>query len=140
MAAVGILGIGAYLPEQVRRNDWWPEEVVAKWRARAAESLVRPEPDSPQPLSDGERRVLAAMAELKDDPFRGTRERRLMPGGMTSSDMEVEAVKDALARSGVPAGRVGLLLTNSQLPDYLGVATAPLVHRKLGLPAGCLAL
>jgi len=139
MAAVGILGIGAYLPEQVRRNDWWPEEVVAKWRARAAESLVRHEPDSPQPPSEGVRRILAAMAELKDDPFQGTRERRLMTRGMTSSDLEVEAVKDALARSGTPPGRVGLLLTDSQLPDYLGVANAPLVHRKLGLPAGCLA-
>src|SRR3954464_10185645 len=138
MAAVGILGIGAYLPEQVRRNDWWPEEVVARWRATAAESLVRHEPDSVPPASEGARRTLAAMAELKDDPFRGARERRIMPRGMTSSDMEVEAAKDALARSGVPGSRVGLLLTDSQLPDHLGVSNGPLVHRKLGLPAGCL--
>lgn len=139
MAAVGILGIGTYLPQQVRRNDWWPEEVVARWRARAAESLVRHEPDSGPPESDGARRILAAMAELKGDPFRGARERRIMPREMKSSDMEAEAVKDALGRSGVSGRRVGLLLTNSQLPDHLGVANAPLVHRKLDLAAGCLA-
>ena len=28
---VGVYGIGVYLPETIRTNDWWPPEVVAKW-------------------------------------------------------------------------------------------------------------
>jgi len=136
---VGVLGVGVYLPPEVRRNDWWPGEVVARWRAGEAGGPVRPEPDGGGPRSEGARLTLAAMAELKDDPFGGARERRIMPRGMKSSDMEVEAVKDALGRSGVPAARVGLLLTNSQLPDHLAAPSAPLLHHRLGLPAGCLA-
>lgn len=43
---VGILGLGVYLPPEVRRNDWWPEAHVARWmeaRGAAAERHVMPD-------------------------------------------------------------------------------------------------
>jgi 3-oxoacyl-[acyl-carrier-protein] synthase-3 len=57
-----------------------------------------------------------------------------------ASDMEAAACRDALARSNIEPGEIGLLLTNSQLPDYLGIATAPILHRKLGLATRCLTM
>jgi hypothetical protein len=70
---VGILGIGMYMPPEVRRNDWWPPEVVARWVAQRHASPPR----LPAVLSDGARRILQAHAEQADDPFLGTVERRV---------------------------------------------------------------
>lgn len=137
MRAIGVHGVGVFLPEPVRKNDWWPASIVSRWGEKAGESLVRATPDADAPSSEGARRTLAGMAQLQADPFGGARERRVMPEGMLTSDMEAEAVRDVLARSGARREDVGLLLTSSQLPDYLGLATAPIVHHKLGLSPRC---
>src|SRR5512141_1753030 len=102
MGAVGIWGVGRYLPEPVRTNAWWPEPVVAQWREKAAARLVsgRRE-DEALPDAPGARATLEAMAAYAEDPFKGARERRVMPEGMLSSDMETLAARDALARAGV---------------------------------------
>ncbi|MGH8624445.1 MAG: hypothetical protein ACREYC_03900 [Gammaproteobacteria bacterium] len=135
---VGIHGIGIYLPEPVRKNDWWPSKIVDSWRGKSGASLVRSSNDSDEPISEGGRRTLEGMAEVAADPFKGAVERRAMPDGMVASDMEAAAAKDALSRAGIDPGEAGMLLTNSQLPDFLSVPTAPAVHRKLGLPERCL--
>jgi len=100
--AVGIYGVGQYLPEQIRTNAWWPRDVVAKWAERSQARLVsgkreeEPLPDAPGALA-----TMKAMAAYAEDPFKGSRERRVMPEGMHSSDMEVAAARDALARAGI---------------------------------------
>jgi 3-oxoacyl-[acyl-carrier-protein] synthase-3 len=137
---VGVHGVGLYLPPEIRRNDWWPEETVRNWRVKSGESLVRPRQDREDPATPGAQAVIRGMADVKDDPFRGAVERRVMPQGMVTSDMEAAAARDALARAGLEPGEVGLLLTNSQLPDYLSVPTAPIVHRKLGLSERCMSM
>ena len=37
--SVGILGVSAYLPPGIRKNDFWPEEVSRKWQEKAAKRL-----------------------------------------------------------------------------------------------------
>ena len=57
---VGIRGLGVYLPPEVRRNDWWTPEHVARWteqRRAAAEPL-------PEARTEGERCVAQAMSAL----------------------------------------------------------------------------
>ncbi|WP_437981643.1 3-oxoacyl-ACP synthase III family protein [Sorangium sp. So ce117] len=136
--SVGILGIGVFLPEEVRTNDWWPEPVVERWRAQARESLLRPEREPELPdLGPGARAILAGMASVEADPFRGVRERRVKAPGTEASDMEAAAARRALAAAGVSPGEVDLLLSNSQLPDYLGQPTAARVHHLLGLSPRC---
>ncbi|HVE83597.1 MAG TPA: 3-oxoacyl-[acyl-carrier-protein] synthase III C-terminal domain-containing protein [Myxococcales bacterium] len=142
MRPVGIHGVGQYLPPQVRGNDWWPEHVVSQWREKAAARLVsghRMEGEA-LPDAEGARLTLQAMAAYADDPFKGSRERRVMPEGMLSSEMEVLAAQDALQRSGVDPAEIDLLLVYSQLPDYLTIPTAPQVHRSLGLSEKCFTL
>jgi 3-oxoacyl-[acyl-carrier-protein] synthase III len=137
---VGILSLGVYLPPEIRRNDWWPESTVAKWREKLAQNLARPQSADDTFLTEGIRRTLGGMSEFGDDPFKGAQERRVMPEGMDSSEMETFAGRDAIERSGISPDQIGLLLVYSQLPDYLTVPTAPRVHHNLGLPADCITL
>jgi len=133
-----VLGIGVFLPDSVRRNDWWPDEVVRRWTDRRSDRGPHVDPAQ---LPEGPGRVFAAMAEYSSDPFKGGKERRVMDPGMTSSEMEVLAAEDALRRSGVPRSEIGALLTYTQLPDYLVLpANAAKVHHRLGLPSRCFTL
>ncbi len=137
---VGILSLGVYLPPEIRRNDWWPESTVAKWREKLAQNLARPQSADDTFLTEGIRRTLGGMSEFGDDPFKGAVERRIMPEGMSSSDMETYAGQDAIDRLGISPDEIGLLLVFSQLPDYITIPTAPAVHRNLNLPADCITL
>ncbi len=138
---VGILGIGLYLPEEVRRNDWWPEHIVDSWReGRQAKNLARAEREHADPLTDGARQTFSGMADWADDPFKGAVERRVMPAGMKPSDMEVAAAEDALARAGVKREEIDLLFVFSQVPDQLIISNATRVHERLGLPRNCFSM
>ncbi len=138
---VGILGVGIFLPEEVRKNDWWPEHIVDTWREnRQAKNLARAERESVDPPTEGVRETFEAMQKYADDPFKGCVERRVMPSGMRPSDMEIAAARDALARSGVPLEEVDLLLIHSSLPDQLIATNATLVHRELGLGTRCFSM
>lgn len=136
---VGIHGVGIYLPEQVRTNDWWSPEVVRSWRSRTG-GMDRPRQDLTDPTTPGAQAALQGMLSLRDDPFRGTVERRIAPDDMVVSDMEALAAQDALERAGVAKEEIGILLVNSQMPEFLSVTTAAIVHRKLGLPEKCLSM
>jgi 3-oxoacyl-[acyl-carrier-protein] synthase-3 len=127
----GILGIGVYLPDEVRRNDWWPTEVVERWKAPRANDPV---------AANGDDRVSEAIRELAGDPFGGAVERRVLPENMAASDMEVAAARRALISAGVDADEVGLLLVSSWMPDVIGTNAACTVHAGLGLPTDCVTL
>jgi 3-oxoacyl-[acyl-carrier-protein] synthase III len=134
---VGIRGIGLYLPPIVRHNDWWPAEVVARWQAERAARPVAPPPEQ---LTEGARRVMAAMAGLAQDPFQGAVARHVMPDDMTVLDMAEHAGRLAIARAGVGASDVDLLLTHTVMPDLLLGNPASQLHHRLGLPRRCFAM
>src|SRR5260370_23188320 len=116
---VGILSLGVYLPPEIRRNDWWPESTVAKWREKLAQNLARPQSADDTFLTEGIRRTLGGMSEFGDDPFKGAQERRGMPGGKDSSAMGAFARRDASERSGSSPPQSGRRLVSSPIPDYL---------------------
>src|SRR5262245_38623146 len=126
----GIWGIGAYLPENVRRNDWWPESVLARWREKAMHKV-----DSvAAPMTDGVQRRLAAMMKYKGDMFNGAKERRIMRADQTSSDMEVEAARKALENAQCDPSEIDAIVVYSACADYLAAPNACVVHQRLGLP------
>ncbi len=133
MPNAGIYGVGVYLPEVVRTNDWWPAETVARWNQKTDGKLDRPASSSKEEELAGSRIVLEEMSKFRGDPFKGFRERRIMPEGMLTSTMEIEAGKRALDAAGVKAEDIDVLLTYSTLPDYHMVANAASVHHGLGL-------
>jgi 3-oxoacyl-[acyl-carrier-protein] synthase-3 len=134
--AAGILGIGVYLPENVRRNDYWPAAVVDRWRQK---SLHRIESVSIE-RTEGVQRALDAMAKLRNDPFNGSVERRVMDSDQWSSEMETVAAQRALADAGIDAAQIDALISFTLVPDYLCGPTGCVVHERLGLPQNCLTL
>lgn len=135
--SVGILGVGVYLPPEVRRNDAWSADVVARWMEmrRAA-----PPPPPPPDATEGARRVLDALAEQGRDPFLSAVERRVMPAGMSVHEMEERAARAALAEADVEPGEIDLLLTQTSIPEYLLANPACILHERLGLPRACFAM
>jgi 3-oxoacyl-[acyl-carrier-protein] synthase-3 len=142
---VGILGVGVYLPDEVRTNDWWSAEVVAGWQEKKADRAQKTAEKLPSMAnwydsadadgaSSGVGRVLAALMAMKDDPFQGARERRVAPPELLASEMEIRAARDAVARAGVAPADIDLVLSYSSCPDYLTAQNACLVHRALALP------
>src|SRR5262249_9705113 len=131
--SIGIWAVGAYLPDHVRTNDWWPKEIVAAWGERSTGKLDRPAEGLDELGAEGTRVVLEAMAEYRRDPFRGSRERRIIADGTLTSEMELAAARTAIARAGVDPQEIDLLLGTSNLPDYLMVPNACRIHEELKL-------
>lgn len=137
---LGIYGIGTYLPPIVRKNDWWPQDVVAAWRERQARSITRSVAEPEDPPTEGMRVTLQAMAQFKTDPFEGAVQRHVMPDDMRTSDMEVLAARDAIARADIDPGAIDLMLTQSTGPNFVHVPNSCLVHKELGLRSECFAI
>jgi 3-oxoacyl-[acyl-carrier-protein] synthase-3 len=135
--SIGILGLSVYLPPEVRRNDWWSADVVARWMDAQRRAPRREISGS---LTEGARRVERAIAEQTVDPFQSAVERRVMPAEMRVSDMEEQAARAALERAGVALGDVDLLLTQTTVPDYLASNPTCILHERLGLPKACFSM
>jgi 3-oxoacyl-[acyl-carrier-protein] synthase-3 len=138
--SIGILGVGAHLPAQVRTNDYWAPEVVQKWHERLARRVERV--DALFAQTPGEGAVLAkdAMAELASDPFQGGRERRALSPGELAADIETEAARQAIANAGIDPAEIGLVLGFTLCPDYINVPGACIVHHRLGLSPKCISM
>ncbi len=132
--------MGVHLPAQIRANDWWPREIVEQWRQRSTTRMLRMEEHVTAAATEGERRTLAAIARMGDDPFLGTRERRVLDASGTATDMEVAAAKEALDRARVDAGEIDLLLYYSTTPQYALAPEFGLLHKALGLPRRCMSV
>lgn len=135
---VGIYGIGVHLPEEVRTNDYWPEEIYTKWWKSSGGKLDRPENDE----VSGEARSLVQemMARYRDDPFKGSRERRIMGPDEQTTDMEIRAAFAALDAAGISTTDVDILLGQTSLPDNLLAPNVCRVHDALRLKRSCFTL
>lgn len=131
---VGILGAALYLPPEIRRNDWWPQDIVDGWMAQ------RTPPRIPENPTEGLRLVLAAMAKQARNPFNDSVERRVMPADMTLVDMQELAARSAIERAGIDAQRIDVVLTNTVTPDFLHGNPACTLHHRLGLPRQCFSM
>lgn len=139
ITSVGILGLGTYLPPQIRTNAHWSAAVVAGWvRARAAARAAAPPP--PPAATVAIAKVLAAMAAQADDPFQGAVERRIVADDQEAIDLEEAAARDAIARAGVAASAIDLVMTHTPVPAYQLSNSACPLHHRLGLAPGALAL
>jgi 3-oxoacyl-[acyl-carrier-protein] synthase-3 len=132
--SIGILGVGSYVPEGVRKNDWWPASTVEKWREKRAAPLKKARVEAE---TVGSRAITDGMAKWRDDPFHGARERRVMPEGMRASAMELEAARRAITHAGIDKSEIGVVLCNTFAPDFLVTNNACLLHHQLELSRDC---
>lgn len=68
----------------------------------------------------------------------GIRQRHVADAAQTSSDLALEASREALAAAGVAATEIDLIIVATSTPDFVFPSTACLLQAKLGV-AGCAA-
>lgn len=101
--SAGIIGIGANIPDEVRKNNFWDNINLV--------NLTRKE----------------------RDPFKGIDERRVFRDDLLPSDIEAVAAKRALDDSGLNPDDIDLVMVHSMVQDELIPGNASLVQHKLGL-------
>ncbi|WP_441289951.1 3-oxoacyl-ACP synthase III family protein [Sorangium sp. KYC3313] len=126
-----ILGLGAYIPDEVRTNAFWPDSIVKTWH-RWEKRIVTPGVDPGD--APAMHPVLAEeTAKIEGDPFAGMRERRVASPEMRPSEMEILAARRALEAAKVRPEDIDLLLTFSLPADTVSVSTCFRVQHALGL-------
>lgn len=132
--SITIKGIGVFLPETIRKNDYWSRDITDRWMAGRAKQTP------PSPETPAMERTLEYMAALASDPFQGAIERRVMDESMLPSEMEASAARDAMSRAGFAADEIDFVLVHSVRPDFLNTPNACAVHEALGLDSNVFSL
>jgi 3-oxoacyl-[acyl-carrier-protein] synthase III len=70
----------------------------------------------------------------------GIRQRHLAEAGQTSSDLALEASRAAIARAGIDAQRIDLIIVATSTPDHVFPSTAAYLQAKLGITNGAPAM
>lgn len=126
----GILGLGQWLPEKVRTNDYWPKEFVEAHGKRAqaefTEVQVNPDGDAIDQL------VAKYASSEKDDPFLGAIERRVASDDMRTHIVELAAAEDALKNAGLDGSCIDLVISYSTIPDRVSPPPATLIAHAVG--------
>lgn len=87
----------------------------------------------PSDWDDGARTFDETMEPYLADPFRGSRQRRVLPPDGTSLELEADAARRCLDAAGLAPEDVDLLICTSFLPDCHGIGGATHLARELGL-------
>lgn len=127
--SAAITGIGVYLPEHVRTNDFWP----SAFRERFAQQGDRTFNDIPSPLDEQAATIVARdLAQEALDPMLGAKLRRVADDSMSSAQAEALAAMDALRDAGVDAGDVDVVLSHALVPDRIMPPTAVALAAAIG--------
>lgn len=133
--AAGIRSLAVGFPDTVRTNDWFRErypEAFAAFESRTLAQVFHTRDSNPDSaLFD------AAMASYLGDPFRGTRERRVLGQGESQLALERDVAARAVAAAGMTLGDIDLMLVAAFPPDGIAVGDAAFLARdlELGRPA-----
>ena len=134
MKAAGIIGMGLWVPDTVRRNDAWPDSFVQAFReqreARRGTDFTDIEPRNPDRPFD-ELFVRHALA-YDDDPFKGARERRIADPNVPTVEGDAAAARMALKDAGVEPAAVDLVLSSALVQDELVPSNGPAIQQLVG--------
>jgi len=131
-SAVGILSVGMHVPQQIRRNDWWPASFTEQFAERAKLDVTTPEVFLERAKTPAQRIQLKQMLETYHDPFRGSIERRVLEEGLHPSSMEIEAARQAVSRAGIDASELDVILSFSMPSDECMPPNAGIIQAALG--------
>lgn len=129
MKAVGFRSLAVSFPETVRTNDYFREqcpELVATAEEKTLAKVWADHGGEPSAFDH-------AFEPFRDDPFRGTVERRALKPGEPVLPVEVKAARDAIAAAKIEPGEIDTVLACSFLPDQPGIGSAVFIAKALGL-------
>lgn len=128
--SVGLVSVASALPQRLLNNEHWrrnhPELV-----AQAEQKIWMWK--RPTDFTEGSTLFNLEMEPYLRDPFRGTRERRVLAAGEKVLDLEVAAAREALAVAKVDVSEVDLLISSALLSDQPGIGSAAFLAQALGL-------
>ena len=127
----GIISLAVEFPKTCRTNEYWRKrhpEMVAGAEQRALSRVWARS-------SAGERTAFErAMEPYLDDPFRGTRQRRvLMPNERAVSALEAPVARAAIGAAGLVAADIDLMIVSAFPSDQPGIGDAAFLAGELGL-------
>jgi 3-oxoacyl-[acyl-carrier-protein] synthase III len=125
-----ILGMGQWLPPTIRTNDEWPKDFAAHAAASAHRELADVRVSGRGDEFDAI--VAEYLASEADDPFLGSKVRRVAEDSMTSREAEANAAEAALADARVPASEIDFVLSWSLVPDRPMPPSGPWVAHRIG--------
>lgn len=130
LEAVGLLSVASALPKRLLENDHWrrhhpdlvaqAEQKIWMWKR-------------PTDFTEGSTLFNLEMEPYLRDPFRGTRQRRVLADGEKVLGLEAAAAREALAAAEVDVSEVELLISSALLSDQPGIGSAAFLAQELGL-------
>jgi 3-oxoacyl-[acyl-carrier-protein] synthase III len=134
MRRAGIVGMGLWVPDEVRRNDAWPTTFVDTFRAKAEERATRDftNVDERPHRRAYEELFIRHAGPFANDPFKSATERRVASPDVPSAYGDSMAAARALEDAGVDARDVGRVLSSAIVPDRLAPSNGPAIQHLLG--------
>jgi 3-oxoacyl-[acyl-carrier-protein] synthase-3 len=134
MKAAGIVGMGLWLPETIRRNDAWPESFVRGFNeqpdARQAKDFTHIERrNHNRPFED---LFLRHALPYDSDPFKGAVERRIASPDVPTVEGDAAAARLALKDAKIEPGEVDLVLSSAVVQDELAPSNGPAIQDLVG--------
>lgn len=124
-----VVGIGTWLPEQVRTNAAWPPTFYE----RTLQPGDRTFNDIPAPLDERAAAIVERdLAAEALDPMLGATRRHLADASLSSAQAEAHAGRAALLDAGIDPLDVDLVLSYAIVPDRVAPQTGPAVAHLLG--------
>ncbi len=130
-----IVGIGAYIPDEIRTNDYWSADIIQQWNrsknTKHKNFLHLKKQNQSDSVVDTHPLLEEELKKLVGDPFVGMKERRV--SHIPPSEMEVIACKEALEDAQLKPEQIDLLMGFSLPPDRINPPNIYKVHHELGL-------
>lgn len=128
---MAILGLGRYMPAQVRDNGFWDGVGFIADRAARLEQdfLEQTKTERSDDLAALQQQIMDRYAQ---DPFRGSRERRVADESQCAADLEEQAARAALEQAGIGPADIDMVLINSCPSDDYLPDNGTEVMRRLG--------
>jgi 3-oxoacyl-[acyl-carrier-protein] synthase-3 len=134
MKAAGIVGMGLWAPETVRRNEAWPESFVRSFheqreigRAKDFTNIERKNPDRPY-----DELFVRHALPYDNDPFKGAVERRFASPEVPTAEGDAAAARLALKDAGIEPREVDLILSSALVQDQLCPSNGPAIQALVG--------
>lgn len=127
MITSGVSSVGICVPKNIRTNDYYLNHPSANVQQSLEVGLGRlwnKLPGVQDPFS-------IEMESYLNDPFRGSKERRVMESGQTSLLFETQAARNALSAAKMSSKDIDAIIVTSFLPDRVGAGNAAYLAKEL---------
>ncbi|MET0591355.1 MAG: 3-oxoacyl-ACP synthase III family protein [Polyangiaceae bacterium] len=136
MSRAGIIGMGVWVPDEVRTNDAWPASFVAAFQEKRQERTMRDftNVDERPVRRRYEDLFLRHAGPYAADPFKSAKVRRITAPEVPTAAGDAVAARRALEDAAVDPGDVDRIFSSAIVPDRLAPSNGAMIQHLLGCP------